>query len=314
VANINSRFGADGSDDRVLRVEPKLDALIRPEGNSGGACDGEVEDSEPDSTVLVANEVANDDASTVLEDAKVSADPDVDSALLGGVDVHAAEDRVDGTVLDAVLAGAVQAAQDEAVRDEVVGEFLDEHYSSDDVDMRRSRQLALYRAARADGFSGPRWDALAIELMRYGLAAMEAWLTTGLILKKVAHLGRPVTLRDRDCRWRCIRAANAPAPAVPQVAADAPKVVWALDFQFDSTIDGKAIKIASMLDEHTRESLLQLVERSITAERLIAELDTVFAAAGGPPTVLRMGKGPELISHALHQFCAGKVGLSYIRE
>ena len=34
--------------------------------------------------------------------------------------------------------------------------------------------------------------------------------------------------------------------SAPQVAADAPKVMWALNFQFDSTIDGKAIKIASM--------------------------------------------------------------------
>jgi len=42
-------------------------------------------------------------------------------------------------------------------------------------------------------------------------------------------------------------------------------VVWAIDFQFDSTTDGKAIKIASMIDEHTRLSLLNLVERSITA-------------------------------------------------
>jgi putative transposase len=98
----------------------------------------------------------------------------------------------------------------------------------------------------------------------------------------------------------------------PQVAADAPKVVWALDFQFDSTIDGKAIKIASMVDEHTRESLLRLVERSITAQTLIAELDRVFAAVGGPPMVLRMDNGPELISQALQQFCDGKVGLSYI--
>jgi putative transposase len=81
-----------------------------------------------------------------------------------------------------------------------------------------------------------------------------------------------------------------------QVEADAPKVVWALDFQFDSTIDGKAIKIASMVDEHTRESLLNIVERSITAERLIAELERVFAVAGGPPLVLRMDNGPELIS------------------
>jgi putative transposase len=82
-------------------------------------------------------------------------------------------------------------------------------------------------------------------------------------------------------------------------------------FLVDSTIDGKAIKIASMVDEHTRESLLNIVERSITAERLVDELEKVFAAAGGPPKVLRMDNGP-LISQALQQFCAGKVGRSYI--
>ena len=89
-------------------------------------------------------------------------------------------------------------------------------------------------------------------------------------------------------------------------------MVWAIDFQFDSTIDGKAIKIASMIDEHTRESLLNVVERSITAERLVDELEKVFAAAGGPPKVLRMDNGPELVSQALQRFCENKVGLSYI--
>ena len=105
---------------------------------------------------------------------------------------------------------------------------------------------------------------------------------------------------------------RAGSSSVPPVAADAPNVVWAIDFQFDSTIDGKAIKIASMLDEHTRCSLLHVVERSITAERLVAELETVFAAAGGPPKVLRMDNGPELVSQALQRFCDGKVDLSYI--
>ena len=98
----------------------------------------------------------------------------------------------------------------------------------------------------------------------------------------------------------------------PEVISDAPKVVWAIDFQFDSTTDGKAIKIASMVDEHSRESLLHVVERSITAERLIAELEKVFTAAGGPPKVLRMDNGPELVSQALQRFCENKVGLSYI--
>ena len=67
-----------------------------------------------------------------------------------------------------------------------------------------------------------------------------------------------------------------------------------------------------MIDEHTRESLLNLVERSITAKRLVAELETVFAAAGGPPKVLRMDNGPELVSQALQRFCDGKAGTAYM--
>jgi putative transposase len=54
------------------------------------------------------------------------------------------------------------------------------------------------------------------------------------------------------------------------------------------------------------------VERSITGEHLVEELNTVFAAAAGLPKVLRMDNGPEFISQALQQFCENKVGLSYI--
>jgi hypothetical protein len=100
--------------------------------------------------------------------------------------------------------------------------------------------------------------------------------------------------------------------SVPPVEADAPHVVWAIDFQFDSTIDGKAIKIASMIDEHTRLSLLHVVERSITGERLVFQLEKAFAAAGGPPKVLRMDDGPEMVSQALQRFCENKTGMVYI--
>ena len=126
--------------------------------------------------------------------------------------------------------------------------------------------------------------------------------------KKVHRLWREegLQVRVRSPRKR------AGMSSIPPVEADAPNVVWAIDFQFDSTIDGKAIKIASMIDEHTRVSLLHLVERSITAERLVAELEAVFASAGGPPRVLRMDHGPELVSQALQRFCDGKVGMCYI--
>jgi putative transposase len=44
-------------------------------------------------------------------------------------------------------------------------------------------------------------------------------------------------------------------------------VVWAVDFQFDATPDGRPIKIVSILDEHTRECLGSLVDRSVRTDR-----------------------------------------------
>ncbi len=127
-------------------------------------------------------------------------------------------------------------------------------------------------------------------------------------IKKVHRLWREEGLQVRAHHPR----KRAGVSSTPPVDADAPKVVWALDFQFDSTVDGRAVKIASMIDEHTRESLLHIVERSITADRLVTELAKVFTTSGGPPSVLRMDNGPEMISTALQRFCADRVGISYI--
>lgn len=128
--------------------------------------------------------------------------------------------------------------------------------------------------------------------------------------KKIHRLWREEGLQVRAHAPR----KRAGCSSVPPVEADAPKVVWALDFQFDSTVDGRAVKIASMIDEHTRESLLHLVERSITAERLVAELEKVFSSRGGPPKVLRMDNGPEMISAALQQFAQIGSGSSTSRR
>lgn len=50
------------------------------------------------------------------------------------------------------------------------------------------------------------------------------------------------------------------------MVADAPDRVWAVDFQFDVTTDGRPIEIVSIIDEHTRECLGGMVERSITGQ------------------------------------------------
>ena len=69
------------------------------------------------------------------------------------------------------------------------------------------------------------------------------------------------------------------ATAPEEITADAPNRVWALDFQFGPPPHGRPIKIVSIFDEHTRECLGGLVERSITGEHLIAELDHDIARA-----------------------------------
>jgi hypothetical protein len=88
--------------------------------------------------------------------------------------------------------------------------------------------------------------------------------------------------------------------------------VWAVDFQFDVTTDGRPIKIVSIIDEHTRECLGGRVQRSITGEDLIAELDRLAGQRGTHPAVLRCDNGPELACGAMAYWAEGHVGLHFI--
>jgi transposase InsO family protein len=74
--------------------------------------------------------------------------------------------------------------------------------------------------------------------------------------------------------------------------------VWAIDFQFHSTVAGKPLKILSIIDEHNREALGGQVGYSITANDLTDAPD-VLAIERGSPRALRMDNGPEFISKAL---------------
>ena len=85
---------------------------------------------------------------------------------------------------------------------------------------------------------------------------------------------------------------------VPAVVAEKAGDVWSIDFQFDSTITGKPLKILSIVDEHTRECLGGIVDYSITGLDLAEQLD-VLAIDRGMPGALRMDNGPELISNAV---------------
>jgi len=91
-----------------------------------------------------------------------------------------------------------------------------------------------------------------------------------------------------------------------------PNRVWAVDFQFDVTTDERPVKIVSIIDEHTRECLGGMVERSITGEDLIAELDGLAAQRGTYPAV-RCDNGPELACSAMADWQPARSGCTSSR-
>jgi transposase InsO family protein len=84
--------------------------------------------------------------------------------------------------------------------------------------------------------------------------------------------------------------------------AERPNQVWAIDFQFDATRDGRMVNLANLVDEFTREALAGRVARSCTASDLIAVLDDLVATRGAPDH-LRCDNRPELIAWALRDWC-----------
>jgi putative transposase len=81
-----------------------------------------------------------------------------------------------------------------------------------------------------------------------------------------------------------------------------PNVLWAMDFQFDQTDDGRPLKLLNVIDEYTRECPAIRVARSLNADDVVATLDRI-AAVRGFPFYLRMDNGPEFVAEAVKDWC-----------
>ena len=130
--------------------------------------------------------------------------------------------------------------------------------------------------------------------------------------KKVQRLWREEGLRVPQKRRKRQRIGVSTTPA-DRLAALRPDHVWALDFQFDVTSDGRVLKLLHVVDEFTRESLSALVARSVDADATVSCLDGIVASRGAHPEFIRCDNGPELTAAALRDWCRfGGTGTSYI--
>jgi putative transposase len=99
--------------------------------------------------------------------------------------------------------------------------------------------------------------------------------------KRVQRLWREEGLRVPQRKRKRRRLGDSTVPAA-RLRAERPNHVWAFDFQFDQTTDGRALKLLNIVDEFTREALVMLVARSIDADRTVSELERLVSERGAP--------------------------------
>ncbi len=83
--------------------------------------------------------------------------------------------------------------------------------------------------------------------------------------------------------------------------------VWSYDFVADRTHDGRAIKILTLIDEYSRESLAIVVARKINSDDVLHCLTDLFVKQG-PPGHIRSDNGPEFTAKAVRDWL-GRIGV-----
>ncbi len=160
--------------------------------------------------------------------------------------------------------------------------------------VRAADDEALRAALRAFATSRPRWGYRRA----HDQLIADGWSVNR---KRVQRLWREEGLRvPRRARKRSRAGDGAGEQA--KLRATRPGEIWAVDFQADQTADGRALRLANVVDEFTREALVMHVARSVSADDLVEILDRLVNSHGAPAFV-RCDNGPELTSHALRDWC-----------
>jgi putative transposase len=118
--------------------------------------------------------------------------------------------------------------------------------------------------------------------------------------KRVQRLWRLENLKvPYRRRKRPLRGIGAPVGAMSPIV---PNAIWALDFQFDETRDGRPLKLLNVEDLFTRECLAIEVTRHCTADDVTTVLDRLSLERGAP-AFLRCDHGPEFAAYAIADWC-----------
>jgi len=170
------------------------------------------------------------------------------------------------------------------------------------LSVARSTLGYVSRLIAKDAAVLPAMRTLAGQYPRYGYRTIRIFLDRqGHVMSadRMYRLWRQEQLQVPKKRPRRRVATSRPRP-LPATAANH---VWAYDFVFDTTADGRQIKCLTVVDEFTHECLAIDVAGSIRSHRVIDVLARLVSVHG-VPLFLRSDNGPEFVSHAILDWIA----------
>jgi putative transposase len=164
-----------------------------------------------------------------------------------------------------------------------------------------SRSSARYRGSgRDDGPLTERLRELAGERRRFGyrrlhvLLCREGWAVNH---KRVYRIYRAEGLSVRKRGRKRVARERCPLPELT-----GPNQRWALDFVADTLKGQRRIRMLTIVDAFTRESLAIEVDTSLSGVRVARVLDQVIERRRAAPQEIVLDNGPELTSKALDQW------------
>ncbi len=180
------------------------------------------------------------------------------------------------------------------------------------VEHLKSRNVSEYRACRIVGFSRSavwrplkgrddealrsRLKALAERYPRYGCPTLHDMLRAeGLVLnrKRTERIYGEEGLQVRTKKRKKLN-----RPRVPLVVPDRVNQRWSVDFVSDQLANGRRFRVFNVVDDFSRECVLQVVDFSIGGMRLTRELDKLARTRLLPKRIV-MDNGPELTGKAM---------------
>ena len=176
------------------------------------------------------------------------------------------------------------------------------------VDHLKSRRVSERRACRLTSFSRSaawyrlkgalraRLRTLAERYPRYGCPTLHDMLRTEGLVRNHKRTYR--IYREEGLQVRTKRRKKLNRPRVPMAVPVRVNERWSMDFVSDQQANGRRFRVLNVVDDFSRECVLQVVDFSISGQRLARELDRLAAHRSLPKAIV-CDNGPEFTSKAM---------------